>query len=108
MEGDGLFPWAPSAIMFNTDTRYYGWIYQPNSSNTGVDNKPNFMSMKSPWRDGDRAGVSINIDTNEISFYYKGDNIWTIKSPVEIGDKHHPTVTMYHTGMQARVHFDGP
>ena len=61
-----------------------------------------------PWRDGNRAGVSINIDTNEIDWYYKGEVIWTTKSPVEIGNKHHPTVTMHNTGMQARVHFDGP
>ena len=68
----------------------------------------NYFFRKTPWRDGDRAGVSINIDTNEIDWYYKGDVIWTTKSPVEIGDKHHPTVTMYRPGFQARVHFDGP
>ena len=68
----------------------------------------NYFFRKTPWRDGDRAGVSINIDTNEIDWYYKGTVIWTTKSPVEIGDKHHPTVSVRDIGMQARVHFDGP
>ena len=66
----------------------------------------NYFSRITPWRDGDRAGVSINIDTNEIDWYYKGDVIWTTKAQVEIGDKHHPTVLMEYTGQQVRVHFE--
>merc|ERR1711970_57995 len=105
--------WAPSAMMFTTQSVYRGWINQPNDVNSGLRNKYNFLSMPTPWRDGDRAGVSINIETNEIDWYYKGKVIWTSKDTkkecnFEIGDKHHPTVTMYYTGMQAKVHFDGP
>jgi len=101
--------WKPSAIMFRAYTLNRGWIYRPNSSNTAVKYITNFLSMATPWRDGDRAGVSINIDKNEIDWYYKGQVIWTSKNlPFKIGNKHHPTVTMYPGKYQAKVHFDGP
>ena len=68
----------------------------------------NYYNFSKTWRDGEYAGVEVDVNNNQIKWHQNGAVVWKSNLTFNINEKFYPTVTLGYKGMKVEVNFDEP